>query len=73
MKLAGRTPPMLVTVTISDEIVRESQDRGLSVVEFVESLIDKGLATALNRPALHSAIERIRALSTPGPGGKGLG
>jgi hypothetical protein len=51
---------MLVTVTISDEIVRESQDRGL-------------LATALNRPALHSAIERIRALSTPGPGGKGLG
>jgi hypothetical protein len=53
---------MQVTVTISDAIVREAGVRGFTVVEFVESLIDKGLSAASGRPVLDSAMERIRAL-----------
>ncbi len=61
---------MLVTVTISDEILREAQDRGMAVVEFVESLIDKGMTETMNHPALNSAMERIRELRTSATGGK---
>ena len=57
---------MQVTVTVSDAIVRESQARSLSVVEFVESLIDKGMKPQMPPAGLDSAIERIRALSSPG-------
>ncbi len=53
---------MQVTVTVSDAIVREAGTRGLPVIDFVESLIDKGLRTAQGRPVLDSAMERIRAL-----------
>jgi hypothetical protein len=52
---------MQVTVTISDEIIREAGYRGMAVVEYVESLIDRGQKTQ-ERPALFSAIDRIRAL-----------
>jgi len=55
---------MQITVTISDDIVREAGDRGVSVNDFVESLIDKGLSTSKERPVLSSAMERIRALRT---------
>ena len=34
---------MQVTVTVSDVIVREAGVRGLPVIDFVESLIDKGM------------------------------
>jgi hypothetical protein len=57
---------MMLTVTVSDEIIREAQARGLPVIDFVESLIDKGMAASHQRPQLSSAIERIRALRTPG-------
>ena len=53
---------MQVTVTISDAIVREAGVRGLQVVDFVESLIDKGLSASQGRPVLDSAMERVRAL-----------
>ena len=53
---------MQVTVTVSDAIVREAGVRGLPVIDFVESLIDKGLSAAQGRPVLDSAMERIRAL-----------
>ena len=53
---------MQVTVTISDAIVREAGVRGLPVIDFVESLIDKGLSASQGRPVLESAMERIRAL-----------
>lgn len=53
---------MQVTVTVSDAIVREAGVRGLPVVDFVESLIDKGMSTIHGRPVLDSAMERIRAL-----------
>ena len=58
---------MQITVTISDAIVREAGARGLAVIDFVESLIDKGMLTAAEsreHPVLSSAIERIRALRT---------
>jgi hypothetical protein len=53
---------MQVTVTVSDEIVREAGIRGLPVIDFVESLIDKGLAGVAPRPGLDHAMERIRTL-----------
>jgi hypothetical protein len=55
---------MQINVTISDAIVREAGDRGLPVIDFVESLIDKGMSAAKERPQLSSAMERIRALRT---------
>ena len=53
---------MQVTVTISDAIVREAATRNLSVIDFVESMIDKGIAAAPEAPDLDSAIDRIRRL-----------
>jgi hypothetical protein len=52
---------MQVTVTISDEIVRQAADNGQNIVEYVESLIDGG-QRAQSEPALQSAIAHIRAL-----------
>jgi hypothetical protein len=62
MNREGEAPTMQITVTVSDEIVREAGVRGLPVIDFVESLIDKGLSVSSERPVLNSAIERIRAL-----------
>jgi hypothetical protein len=60
---------MMITIPVSEEIVRESQTRGMQLDDFVARLIDKGLRAELERPALSSAIERIRALRPPaGPG-----
>jgi hypothetical protein len=53
---------MQITITVSDEIVRQAGDHGLPVVDFVESLIDKGFHATQPRPDFNSAIERIRAL-----------
>lgn len=61
---------MQVTVTVSDTIVREAGIRGLPVIDFVESLIDKGLSAAQGRPVLDSAMERIRALRSATAGSK---
>jgi hypothetical protein len=65
MNPAGEHETMQITVTVSDEIVREAGTRGLPVVDFIESLIDKGMHESHDskeRPELNSAIERIRAL-----------
>jgi hypothetical protein len=62
MNLKRGALTMQVTVTVSDAIVREAGVRGLPVIDFVESLIDKGMRTAQGRPVLDSAMERIRAL-----------
>jgi hypothetical protein len=61
---------MQVTVTVSDAIVREAGIRGLSVIHFVESLIDKGMNAVQGRPVLDSAMERIRALRMVTQGSK---
>ena len=53
---------MQITLTISDAIVLEAGARGLPVIDFIESLIDKGMLEPKERPVLSSALERIRAL-----------
>jgi hypothetical protein len=53
---------MQVTVTVSDEIAREAGGGGLSIVEYVESLISKGRRESVGGPVLENAIDRIRAL-----------
>ena len=62
MNRAGERPTMQITITVSDAIVREAGDRGLPVIDFVESLMDKGMIAAKERPVLSNAMERIRAL-----------
>jgi hypothetical protein len=52
----GGTVTMQITITISDAIVREAGTRGLPVIDFVESLIDKGLVEQKERPVLNSAM-----------------
>jgi len=61
---------MQVTVTVSDAIVRAAGVRGLPVVDFVESLIDRGLSASEGRPVLASAMERIRALREAAESGR---
>jgi len=46
--------------------VREAGVHGLPVIDFVESLVDKGLLQLREKPVVSSAIERIRALRSPG-------
>jgi hypothetical protein len=67
---AGEQSTMQVTVTVSDAIIREAGVRGLPVIDFVESLIDKGLSAPSERPVFDNAIERIRALRSPGHGSR---
>ena len=61
IRQVGESTAMQVTVTVSDEIVRQAADHGMSVVNYVESLVDKGLQVR-TEPVLNSAIARIRAL-----------
>jgi hypothetical protein len=53
---------MQVTVIVSDEIVGEAGCCGLSILEYVESLITKGHRETVGRPVIESAIDRIRTL-----------
>ena len=53
---------MIISIPISDAVIREAKNQGLTVEEFIESLIDKGMATSTDRPMLSDAIERIRSL-----------
>jgi hypothetical protein len=70
MKPGGEAPTMQITVTVSDAIVREAAARSLPVVDFVESMIDKGMSAAAEPPVLDSAIERIRRLRAGAPASK---
>ena len=58
---------MQVNVDVTDEIRREAESRGLPVIDFVEMLIQKGLNSVLVRPAVNTAIDRIRALRSAAP------
>jgi hypothetical protein len=53
---------MMITIPISDVVVRAAQDHNTPLEEFVDSLIDKGMESMTGRPIVMSAIERIRAL-----------
>lgn len=55
---------MMITIPISDTVVRAAQEANMPLEEFVDSLIDKGMAKATGRPMVSSAIDRIRALHT---------
>jgi len=56
---------MIITIAVSDTVIRVAQERGQSVEDFVEALIDKGMSTTTGRPAVLDAVERIRALRQP--------
>jgi len=54
---------MIITIAVSDAVIRVAQEKNQSVEDFVEALIDKGMAAApLGRPVVSDAMERIRAL-----------
>jgi len=60
---------MIIAITISDEIIREAHEQGLSNDEYVDMLIDKGRSLVVKKggtvaaaPDLDNVIERIRAL-----------
>ena len=56
---------MIVSITISETVVREATNQGKTIEEFIDSLIDKGMAESTGRPVVSSAIDRIRALRMP--------
>jgi hypothetical protein len=62
MKRTEGLVDMQITVTVSDELVREAGARGVSVLDFIETLIDNGMSAVKERPVLNSAMDRIRAL-----------
>jgi len=53
---------MMITIPISDAVVRAAQDHKMTLEEFVDTLIDKGMENQTGRPVVSSAIDRIRAL-----------
>ncbi|MGA2887799.1 MAG: hypothetical protein ABSE51_07085 [Terracidiphilus sp.] len=55
---------MIISITVPETVIRAAQDNNMSLEEFVDSLIDKGMEKATGRPMVSSAIERIRALHT---------
>ncbi|MGA3344402.1 MAG: hypothetical protein ABSC76_05955 [Terracidiphilus sp.] len=55
---------MIISVTVPEAVIRAAQDSNMSVEEFVDKLIDKGMDKATGRPIVVNAIERIRALHT---------
>jgi hypothetical protein len=58
---------MIISIPISDAVIRAAHDRGKAVEEFVETLIDKGMEviTTVKPVVMEDAIERIRALRKP--------
>jgi len=53
---------MIISITIPDVFIREAQEHGKSVVEYVEMLIDAGHHKSSPPPGVDDAISRIRAL-----------
>lgn len=53
---------MMISIPVSDAVVRAAQERKMSIEDFVDSLIDKGMTESTGRPIVGSAIDRIRAL-----------
>jgi hypothetical protein len=67
MNRAGKTSLMFVNIEVSDEICHQAESRAIPLVDFVETLIDKGLAAEMERNSVSAAIERIRALRSFSP------
>jgi|HubBroStandDraft_1064217.scaffolds.fasta_scaffold2726787_1 hypothetical protein len=63
---------MQITLTVSDDMVREAGERNMPVIDYIEWLIDKGKSAAKDKaPVMLSAIERIRALRSTSTDSKG--
>jgi hypothetical protein len=58
---------MQVMVEVTDEIRREAEKRGQPIVDFVDTLVRKGMEAIQGRVSFDSAIERIRALRSAAP------
>ena len=65
--LRGGLPFMIISIPISDTVVRAAQEQKVVLEEFVDMLIDKGMEKTTGRPMVSSAIDRIRALHTELP------
>jgi hypothetical protein len=55
---------MIISIPISDTVVRAAQEHNMTLEEFVDKLIDKGMEHMTGRPIVMSAMDRIRALRT---------
>ena len=55
---------MIISIPISDTVVRAAQEHNMPLDQFVDTLIDKGMEKVTGRPMVTSAIDRIRALHT---------
>ena len=53
---------MHVTVRVPNAVVREARVRDIPLIEFVESLIEKGIRGAQGRPDLERAMTRLIAI-----------
>jgi hypothetical protein len=53
---------MQVSVDVTDEMRRESEIRGMPVIDYLDLVIVKGWRALNEGPALSNALERIRAL-----------
>ena len=61
---------MNISITVPDAYIREAQEKNMSVVEYVEMLIDRGHQTPHSPVVLDDAISRIRALRSNASGNK---
>ena len=61
---------MIISITIPDAYIREAQEHNLTVVEYVEKLIDAGHQNNHKPPVMDDAISRIRALRSNAVAGK---
>jgi hypothetical protein len=52
---------MQVTITVPDNVIREAANRGVDLIQYVESLVAEG-PKAEGTQALTNAIDRIRRL-----------
>ncbi len=62
---------MMISITVPDAYIREAQDHGQTVIEYVEKLIDQGHQVMFKPPVLDDAISRIRALRGTALSGRG--
>jgi len=70
-KQGRKTEAMIISITVPDAYIREAQDSGQNVVEYVEKLIDQGHQVMHKPPVLDDAISRIRALRGTALSGRG--
>jgi len=53
---------MQVSVDVTDEMRREAEVRGISVIDYLDLVIVKGRQSLNELPGMSNALERIRAL-----------